>query len=189
MRNLDQLRTQMRLIQRSIPSGERRTATKKIADIGDAFLSSEGRKVVAGYFPVGDEITPLLLMQALFHRQQPLALPKMNEDNEMCFRRWWPGEKVAPGSRGVPEPVDDTDELHPDYLLVPLLGFDTTGHRLGSGDGHYSRAISSLKMRHNTIIMGIGFAEQELGSPLPESRCDGRLDWVITPKGIRGLSH
>ena len=184
----DHLRTQMKIIQSSFASSDRRKVTTSIADVGQDFLASGGRKVIAGFFPVGDQITPLLLMQALFHRQLPLALPKRDDQNKLRFYSWWPGAKLATPAGGIPEPLDTEDEVSPDYLLVPMLGYDAMGNRLGFGNGFYSQAIQSVRSRSDTIIVGVGFAEQELGMIL-ENEEDGRLDWIITQNGLRGMTQ
>ena len=184
----DHLRTRMKIIQGSFSSADRRSVTNALADIGENFLASGGRKVIAGFFPVGDQITPLLLMQALFHRQLPLALPRLDDQDELRFYSWWPGAKLNTQSGGIPEPLDSEEEVSPDYLLVPMLGFDQMGNRLGFGNGFYTKAISSVRSRKETIIVGVGFAEQELGQVL-ESDEEGRLDWIITQKGLRGLTQ
>ena len=182
------LRTQMKIVLTSLLSTDRRKATRSIADIGEAFLSSEGRKTIAGFFPVGNEITPLLLMQALFHKQMPLALPKLDEQHQMRFYSWWPGARLTTVAGEIPEPEDLDQEVEPDYLLVPVLGFDRMGNRLGHGNGFYAKAINSVRTRKNTVVVGVGFVEQELGLILDDD-AEGRLDWIITPKGLRGLTQ
>lgn len=184
----DQLRIQMKIVLGSLLSKDRRKACSSIADIGEGFLSSEGRKIIAGFFPIGDEITPLLLMQALFRKQMSLALPKLDDQNEIRFYSWWPGARVTTKNGPIPEPEDTSDELSPDYLLVPMLGFDRMGNRLGHGNGYYAKAISSLRSRKNTVIVGVGFADQELGLML-DGDAEGRLDWIISEKGLRGFTH
>jgi 5-formyltetrahydrofolate cyclo-ligase len=182
------LRTQMKIMLGSLLSKDRRKACSNIADIGEDFLSSEGRKIIAGFYPVGDQITPLLLMQALFRKQMSLALPKLDDQNEMRFYSWWPGARLKTAEGAIPEPEDTSEELSPDYLLVPLLGFDRMGNRLGHGNGFYTQAINSVRSRQNTVIVGVGFSEQELGLIL-DNDAEGRLDWIITEKGLRGLTH
>ena len=184
----DHLRTQMKIIQGSFSSRDRRSVTNAIADVGQDFLASGGRKTIAGFFPVGDQITPLLLMQALFHRQLPLALPRLDDQNVLRFYSWWPGAKLHTPQGAIPEPLEDEEEVLPDYLLVPMLGFDQMGNRLGYGTDFYSQAIRSVRSRKDAIIVGIGFAEQELGNIL-EDDSEGRIDWIITQNGLRGMTQ
>ena len=56
----------------------------------------------------------------------------------------------------------------PDVLLVPLLAFDATGHRLGYGGGFYDRTLAVL----NVPAIGIAYAGQEISS-IPTRRMIG----------------
>jgi 5-formyltetrahydrofolate cyclo-ligase len=85
---------------------------------------------------------------------------------------------------GIPEPnvatgsLLEAQELH--LALVPLLGFDRRGHRLGMGGGYYDR---SFAFRHESpappTLIGIGYAMQEL-PPIAEQHWDVPLDAVVT---------
>jgi 5-formyltetrahydrofolate cyclo-ligase len=58
------------------------------------------------------------------------------------------GHDLIPGLRGIPEPRPDCREAGPgevDWVLVPGLGFDRRGHRLGRGAGHYDRLLPTLR--------------------------------------------
>jgi 5-formyltetrahydrofolate cyclo-ligase len=70
----------------------------------------------------------------------------------------------------------------PDIILMPLLGFDAAGTRLGYGGGYYDRTLAALHKRPKLI--GLAFAVQEL--PLiPRESHDVPLDAVITESGLR----
>ena len=79
MNSKTHLRTRMKILEGNILGKDRRIATKKLADLGESFLSSSGLKVIAGFFPASTEITPLLLMQALNYQKLPLALPQTKQ--------------------------------------------------------------------------------------------------------------
>ena len=65
-------------------------------------------------------------------------------------------------------------------LLVPLLAFDTSGHRLGYGGGFYDRTLEKLDIP----AIGIAYAGQEVAS-LPAEVHDRRLDMILTEQGLR----
>ena len=71
----------------------------------------------------------------------------------------------------------------PDILLVPLLGFDKQGYRLGYGGGFYDRTLRSLRQRESVLAVGIAYAGQEM--TLPHDENDERLDWIVTEKYAR----
>lgn len=55
---------------------------------------------------------------------------------------------LVPGHRGIPEPLSSSPVVAPeevDWVLVPGLGFDARGHRLGRGAGHYDRLLPTLR--------------------------------------------
>lgn len=115
--------------------------------------------VVAGFFPMGDEIDVLPLLIALHGRGHPLALPVTTPRGEaLHFRTWKPGAPLEPGRFGTSHPMA-TDEVTPDHLLVPLLAFDARGHRLGYGGGYYDRTLAGLP---HAFRLGVAFAAQQV---------------------------
>jgi 5-formyltetrahydrofolate cyclo-ligase len=72
-------------------------------------------------------------------------------------------------------------QAEPDIILVPMLGFDRYGTRLGYGGGYYDRTLASLTKKPK--LVGLAFAVQEL--PLiPRDTHDIPLDLVITEAGV-----
>ncbi len=69
-----------------------------------------------------------------------------------------------------------------DLVLVPLLGYDDQGNRLGQGGGFYDRHFGRPCARRTRLI-GIGFSEQRVPQ-LPREAWDVPLDGVATPKGM-----
>jgi 5,10-methenyltetrahydrofolate synthetase len=91
------------------------------------------------------------------------------------FRAWTPGTPMQPAGFGTSVPAEG-DWLEPTHLLVPLVGFDAAGYRLGYGGGYYDRTIASLDRRPGTI--GIGFDACRLDSIHPQ-HYDLKLDHLI----------
>jgi len=86
---------------------------------------------------------------------------------------------LAPGAFGIHEPLDSWPRAAPDMLLVPLLAFDTSGHRLGYGGGFYDRTLTLL----NVPAIGIAYAGQQVAL-LPHMTHDQRLNAVLTERGL-----
>jgi 5-formyltetrahydrofolate cyclo-ligase len=74
--------------------------------------------------------------------------------------------------------------VRPDVLLVPLLGFDAEGWRLGYGGGYYDRSLQALRASGAALAVGFGYAAQEV-ERLPREPFDERLDWIVTELGAR----
>ncbi len=91
------------------------------------------------------------------------------------------GDELASGQWGIREPKPEAREVAPDILLVPLLAFDRTGHRIGYGAGYYDMTIAALRKIKPVIAVGIAFAAQEIDA-VPVTPRDARLDLVLTER-------
>jgi len=136
--------------------------------------------IIAGYWPMGDEMDPRLLMLALASRGHAIALPVTPPRGQpLAFRAWAPGAALRPGPMGTSEPVAG-EELRPDVVLVPLLAFDRAGRRLGYGGGYYDRTLAALP---GAKAIGIAYAGQELAE-VPAGLRDFRLPLIATEAGV-----
>jgi 5-formyltetrahydrofolate cyclo-ligase len=143
-----------------------------------AILPAEA--IVAGFWPLPDEIDIRPVLTALHARGQALALPVTGRRGEpLVFRAWQPGEALLPGRFGTRHPAGVV--VTPDVLLMPLLAFDARGNRLGYGGGFYDRTIALLP---RALRIGCAFAAQELDS-VPIGPYDQRLHAVVTEAGLR----
>ncbi len=92
---------------------------------------------------------------------------------------------------GIMEPAPDTGEWLPpqrlDVILVPMVGFDREGNRLGMGAGYYDRALRQRRDRSRAWrrprLIGIAFACQEVARIEP-SPWDVALDCVVTEREV-----
>ena len=96
------------------------------------------------------------------------------------------GDALSSGQWGIREPKADAPEVAPDILLVPLLAFDRSGHRIGYGAGYYDMTIAKLRAMKPVVAVGIAFAAQEIAS-VPVTPRDARLDLVLTEREIIDL--
>jgi 5-formyltetrahydrofolate cyclo-ligase len=143
--------------------------------------------VVAGFMPMRSEIDPLPLMKKLAAAGARLALPVVaGRGNPLVMRAWAFGEPLAAGVWGIREPKPRAAEIAPDILLVPLLAFDRTGHRLGYGGGYYDLTIAQLRERKTVVAIGLAYAAQEVAE-VPTTPRDAALDLVLTEREIIDL--
>lgn len=94
------------------------------------------------------------------------------------------GRDLSPGWRGVREPRRRDHPVPPalaEAALVPGVGFDRAGHRLGYGGGHFDRLLASL--RPGTPTVGVAYACQ-LVEEVPVEGHDVAVDAVVTEAGI-----
>ena len=69
-----------------------------------------------------------------------------------------PGEPLARGALGVPEPGAAAAIVEPDLLFVPLAAFDRRGHRIGYGAGYYDRALKRLRASGPIRAVGVAYS-------------------------------
>ncbi len=145
--------------------------------------------VVAGYWPMGDEIDPRPLMRFLAESGCRLALPVVAAPGRaLDFLAWRDGDALVPGPYGTRHPHAASASVVPTVLLVPLLAFDRAGFRLGYGGGYYDRTLDSLAARSQVRSIGLAYAAQEVAR-VPHDRHDQRLDAVATEAGPIALER
>lgn len=139
--------------------------------------------VVAGYWPIGEEMNTKPLLQALHDSGHPVCLPVVTAQTApLIFRQWQPYMRLQEGQFGIPVPPSSARQLIPDVVLVPTLAFDRTGHRLGTGGGFYDRTLEHLRAEKAILAIGITYSTQQ-AVEIPALPHDQKLDMVATENG------
>ena len=145
---------------------------------------------VAGYWAVGGEVPLLAAYARLRAREQTYLLPVIVGENSLQFAPWQAGAPVRANRYGIPEPEIDTAHLLSagavDLVLVPLLGFDRAGNRLGMGAGYYDRTFAFLRdapRPAQPVLVGIGYHFQEIDALTPQP-WDVPLDFIATDREL-----
>jgi len=81
------------------------------------------------------------------------------------------------------EPKSNAREVIPDVLIIPMLGFNRLGNRLGYGTGFYDRTLDSLRRFKPIKAIGLAYSLQEIPD-LPIEAHDSKLNAIITEKEI-----
>ena len=134
----------------ALSPAERSRAAEMIA--ARAFpLATVTGTIVSGFAPMKSEINPLPLMRKLSDAGAKLALPVVaGKGKPLTMRAWNFGEPLGSGVWGIREPKSEAAEVEPDILIVPLLAFDRSGHRIGYGAGYYDLTIAALRAKKPT---------------------------------------
>ncbi|SFJ53224.1 5-formyltetrahydrofolate cyclo-ligase [Jannaschia pohangensis] len=138
-------------------------------------------KTIAGYLPIGSEADPRGAMRVLCADNRICVPVVTGRGAPLRFRDWTPGCAVAPGDFGVMVPTEGGWRM-PDVVIVPLVGFDGRGNRLGYGGGFYDRTLAGLT---DTLIVGFALDAQRLPD-LPVEPTDVALPWIVTESGVFG---
>lgn len=138
-------------------------------------------RVVAGYAPMGSEISPMVAIEEARAVGAVVAFPAFH--NPAKPFRFLAGDPSAAGPFGILQPKLGAPPVDPDLILVPLIAVDGRGTRLGRGKGHYDRALGGLK-RSGARIIGIGWPLQRLSEQIAHDPWDIPLDAFASPDGI-----
>src|SRR5262249_51373076 len=120
------------------------------------------------------------------HRGQAMVLPRVvRTPRRLVLHRVADlASDLVPGPyKAIPEPAPSCPEVRPDevdWVLVPGLGFDLLGHRLGRGAGHYDRLLAEL--RPDVPRWALAYGTQFVTS-LPIEPHDQPLDGILTASG------
>ena len=94
-------------------------------------------------------------MQVVLEGGGRCALPVVVEKKApLVFRLWEPGGRLVPGVWNIPIPADG-DEVLPDVVIAPVVGFDSACYRLGYGGGFFDRTLAALPHRPSQLALGM----------------------------------
>ena len=168
----------------ALPANVRQAAAETIAARTFPLAIGPG-VIVSGFMPLKSEISPLPLMKKLAAAGAQLALPAIAGRGKPLdhARRGISTQPLDRGQWDIREPKPEAAEVAPDILLVPLLAFDRSGHRIGYGAGYYDMTIAKLRAQKIVTAVGIAFAAQEVAK-VPATERDARLDLVLTEREV-----
>ena len=112
-----------------------------------------------------------------------IAYPRVAGPAELAFHQVSSRDDLIAGPFGLLEPPADAPLVVPGGLrliIVPGLGFDHFGGRLGWGRGYYDAA---LPLHPDAIRIAVAFSTQ-LIDRVPTDPWDTRVDFIITEEGL-----
>ena len=149
----------------------------------------DGREV-ALYWPKTREFDTTPLIMELVRNGITCGLPiTYKGSRELAFAYWDENTPLERGRYDVQHPRIDANTywLDPDIVVVPMLAFDQRGYRLGFGGGYYDATLRKLRAGKQVSAIGVAYAQQACLFPLPAEPHDEKLDYVITPQGVRSF--
>lgn len=140
---------------------------------------------IALYWAKGDEIPTNYLIESLAKDGFQILLPKLKPDvafapghATMDFYLFMLGDSLDAGPFGLMEPKPSIAHI-PDVIILPLLGYNKQGHRLGYGKGHYDQTLHALSHEHTyPLTIGLGLSVLET-TELTHDPHDIPLDYII----------
>ena len=109
-----------------------------------------------------------------------IALPVVVAQHApLIFRAWTEDTEMAQDKQGISYPAAGAS-ISPDVILLPVVGFDAQGYRLGYGGGYFDRTLVQLNPR--PLVIGTAYEISRLASVQPQVH-DIPMDWVVTEAG------
>lgn len=191
----NELRKALRAARRSLPKASQlansKTAAKHLIRSG-LFLR---HKTIAIYLARDGELDPAPLAKAGFEHGKKIYLPVLRQDGKraLWFVAFRPGERMIKNRFGIDEPAAIKQRIPPfglDLIMLPLVGFDLAGNRLGMGGGYYDRTLAYLKNRNHwrrPKLIGMAHECQRLISIQIRS-WDIPLDGIVSEAGLHMIS-
>lgn len=176
------LRDILREYRWSIPPLERDRKSRKITEYLRDIITTDEQILV--YCAKQPEVETCWFIRHLIDAQIPVIVPII-EPKTTSLRLSYLKDTgcLVQSTFSVPEPVGSEIPANPADVtsaIIPMLGFDKNGGRLGYGAGYYDRFLS--QHRHIRTI-GIAYSNQETHA-LPIDDNDIGMDVVVTEKGI-----
>ncbi len=185
-----ELRRQLRAARRALPPAERTTKEARILHALLTHPAVRRARQIALYWPADGEVD----LRALHRRIQPkqtLYLPVLAQGSRLRFAPWLKQGAMRRNRFGIPEPRHRLYLLRRpvqmDVVLMPLVGFDQHGNRLGMGGGFYDRSLAfrhARKRWRKPLLIGVAFELQRCPT-LRSEPWDVPLDGIVTELGLR----
>lgn len=179
-----QLRQRLREIQNRLDPQWIRQASQSIQDTIRHLPEYRTARAVMSYVSMGKEVQTHQLLSAMQEDGKIVVIPWCKGDDLRLFR-FTTFDELERGTLGILEPriafrlqhdrLFGSQDL--DLILVPGLGFDRHGNRLGRGRGYYDRFLKTVPP--NAVRVGLSF-ECQLVEAIPASPDDEQVDLIVT---------
>ena len=176
------LRRRLRAARRAVGAADRMAAAIAVDSAIARLGLPRPRSRIAAFQAMDGEIDPAVVIRRALALGCEVQLPVITS---LRGRRM----RFTPQSTTTVRPrPDGGNGRWLDLVLVPLVGFDDEGNRLGMGAGFYDRHFAFLRHRsawHRPLLLGLGFELQRVPNLPPKPR-DVPLWGIVTEHGIHG---
>lgn len=165
------------------PAEERRQQSQRIAEQVMRLQEFQRAKTILGYSALASEVDPAAILREALAQGKRVALPRvMAEEQRLAAYAIRDLQRdVEPGPHGVLQPALAQASRVPldamDLILVPGVGFDAAGRRLGRGRGYYDRLLHAVPV--TTARVGLAFTCQMVEC-VPTTNNDVQVTRVIS---------
>ena len=166
----------------ALPGAVRAEHDRQIRSLLQEVLPEVRGLTIAGYWPIRGEPDIRPFLHRLAEAGAIAALPAVDTPaSALVFRAWKREEPLVRDLRNLPAPASTMPTVQPDVLLIPVVGFDSVGFRLGYGGGYFDRTLAEASARPRAI--GVGYSVSRMPTVRPQPH-DVPMDLIVTEAGI-----
>ena len=179
----EQLRTTLRQRRRLLLPAAQSRAAHNVAQLIISLPQWPRAQHIALYHAANGEIGTENIAQLARDQRKHTYLPVIGANNSMTFATWRTDEPLQPNALGIAEPMPGAETFSVaklDIVVLPLLGWDKHGGRLGMGAGYYDKALAGID---GPTLIGLAHQVQQVDK-LPTDAWDVPLDIVVTDTKI-----
>jgi 5-formyltetrahydrofolate cyclo-ligase len=176
-----ELRRNLRAFLKTLPDSEVGAASLRACALLRQQSVWKNARAVLFYAAFAGEIDLSPLLDEGLRAGKAIALPRFVREtgDYLAFQIRHATDDCAPGMFGITEPTAQC-ALFPlkrlDLVLVPGVGFDTAGGRLGRGQGFYDRLLAQI----TGTKCGVAF-DPQLVEKIPREQHDVLMNFILTP--------
>lgn len=165
----ESLRQKLKQQRAELDDQARQIATQSISEQvinSPIFQESES---IAAYIPLKNEVDTEMVIDAIWQQEKQCYIPMVNQEHGLDFVYYDKSIELINSEHGIKIPKGTrylaANEL--DLVILPMVGFTKSMHRIGMGAGHYDRTFAFLNQTprpKKPFLMGIAFACQQCDS-------------------------
>lgn len=171
----------------SLPEKDRQKKSIAILERLFDFANFAEAKIVLFYMSTKNEVATAAMIKTAMEHGKVIALPKVDPSKKQLvpYKVEDLEKDICPGFKGIQEPNPQTCKLVPlDYInlaIIPGIGFDERGGRIGYGTGFYDRLMPNLDSTTRRVALAF---ECQIVPHIPMESHDRYIDIIITENRI-----
>jgi 5,10-methenyltetrahydrofolate synthetase len=181
----------------AVPSSQRAAWAQRIDAHLQRGFPQLTQACVAFCWPYRGEYDARNLVRQLYQAGARIALPVVvASGSPLLFRQWTPDTPLLSGPLDIPYPGAQSPQLQPSHVLLPVVGIDAAGYRLGYGGGYFDRTLAALaaaglatdpanptSSKSAPLVIATGYELCRIPSIDPQLH-DIPMDWLVTERGL-----
>jgi len=174
-------------IRNALSSSEVSSFSKEIVKNVNAEFSLDEVGILGSYFSVNNEVDLTAINKKRFNENRLTTYPKIGPNHSMNLIAPKSFEQLIKNKYDIYEPLDGDaiNSMEHEIIIIPTVGVDKNGYRLGYGGGYYDRYLESVHRNSNRpLLIGLIYDFQLIDDSIDEIH-DIKLDVVFSETQIK----